>query len=394
MKPGRGKRRLTIGVDASRALVAQRTGTEHYSAQLLAAMSELPEAASRRFVLYVNSTGEREAARRLGFDLPPAWEVRAIPLPRLWTHVRLSWEMMRRPPGVLFIPSHVVPLWHPRRTVVTIHDIGYLEYPQAHTRLSRLYLHLSTIFSARTAKRVIAISEATKRDLVRRYGIPSSKIAVVYHGRDPGFRPVRDEQAIDEVAARYGVSTPYCIHVGTLQPRKNLGLLVDAWAELRERMEKPPQLLLAGRRGWLYESLFAAVEERRLGDLVKFADYVEQADLPALYSGALALVFPSLYEGFGLPPLEAMSCGTPVVASNATSLPEVVGQAGLLLDPRDPHAWAEAVHRVAGDPGLRAELSVAGLHRAAGFTWERCAARSLEVLTRTAHSNRAGPSVM
>ena len=372
----------TIGIDASRALVTRRTGTEHYSAQLLRALSELPEAQERRFVLYTNSSLAK-AQEGLDFDLPPSWRIRAIPFPRVWTHARLSLEMATRPPGVLFVPSHVVPLWHPRRTVVTVHDLGYLYYPQAHTRLSRLYLHLSTIFSVRAARRVIAISRATRHDLISRYRVPARKIRVVYHGRDLSYAPIEDEAKVAEAAGRYGVSRPYCLHVGTLQPRKNLGLLVEAWDLLRAKVEQPPQLLLAGKRGWLYESLFAVVEGKRLGDLVKFADYVEQDDLPALYSGALAFTFPSLYEGFGLPPLEAMSCGTPVIASNASSLPEVVGDAGLLLDPHDPTAWADAAQHVIEDEGLRRELSRKGLQRAEQFTWGRCARETLEVLRKT-----------
>ena len=375
-------RQPTIGIDASRAILAQRTGTEHYSASLLRALSGLPDAQEAGILLYVNSDNPQSAIRDLQFELPAAWRIRAIPFPRLWTHVRLSAEMLTHAPGVLFVPSHVVPLRHPRRTAVTIHDLGYLEYPQAHTRLSRLYLHVSTWFSAHSARRVIAISEATKRDLVRHYRINPNKIAVVYHGRDPIFKPVHDEQQIEATAAEYGVSMPYCLHVGTLQPRKNLGLLVEAWTILRDTMEHPPQLLLAGKRGWLYDSLFDAVNKQRLGNLIKFADYVERDDLPALYSGALALTFPSLYEGFGLPALEAMSCGTPVLASNATSLPEVVGDAGILLDPNDARAWAGAVERLLSDPELRNELSHKGLARAASFTWEHCAQETFKVLTR------------
>jgi glycosyltransferase involved in cell wall biosynthesis len=374
-------RQATIGIDASRAILAQRTGTEHYSASLLAALSELPEAQQSRITLYVNTNNPQSAIRNLQFDLPPAWRIRAVPFPRLWTHLRLSAEMLTRAPGMLFVPSHVVPLWHPRRTAVTIHDLGYLAYPQAHTRLSRLYLHLSTWFSARSARRVIAISEATKRDLVKHYRINPRKIAVVHHGRDPIFQPMQDEASVEATAAKYGVNRPYCLHVGTLQPRKNLGLLVEAWAILRDSMEQPPHLLLAGKRGWLYDSLFESVNKHKLGNLIKFADYVERDDLPALYSGALALTFPSLYEGFGLPALEAMSCGTPVLASNATSLPEVVGDAGMLLDPNDPRAWAESVALLLSNHELRDELSRKGLAQAAHFTWERCAQETFEVLT-------------
>src|SRR4051794_27177381 len=266
----------TIGIDASRAILSQRTGTEHYSASLLRALAELPEAREHPIILYVNSPNPQSAIRNLQFDLPPAWQVRAIPFPRLWTQVRLSWEMLTRPPRTLFVPSHVVPLWHPRRTVVTIHDLGYLEYPQAHTRLARLYLHISTWFSAHAARRVIAISEATKRDLIKHYRIKPSKIEVIYHGRDPIFTPVTDTAKKGQTLAKYGVKQPYCIHVGTLQPRKNLAVLVEAWDMLREQMDNPPMLLLAGKRGWLYDSLLQSVRERNLGDLVKFADYVER----------------------------------------------------------------------------------------------------------------------
>jgi glycosyltransferase involved in cell wall biosynthesis len=374
-------RNPTIGVDASRALVAQRTGTEYYSASLIEALARLPEAERYPFALYTNSSSEVEAREKLGFPLPPSWRVRAIPFPRLWTHARLSLEMAVEPPDVLFVPSHVVPLWHPRRTIVTIHDLGYIHYPQAHTASSRLYLHLSTRFSARAARRVIAISEATKRDLITYYKVLPRKIRVVYHGRDPIFAPVEDNKRIAEVAARYGINQTYCIHVGTLQPRKNLMVLVEAWDQLRTKVERPPQLLLAGRRGWLYDSLLDAVEARNLGNLIKFADYVEREDLPALYSGAMALTFPSLYEGFGLPALEAMSCGTPVLASDASSLPEVVGDAGLLLDPHDPSTWAGVVQRLMRGKALQRDLSRKGLERAANFTWEQCARQTLTLLT-------------
>jgi glycosyltransferase involved in cell wall biosynthesis len=283
-------------------------------------------------------------------------------------------------PDVLFVPSHVVPVLHPKRTIVTIHDLGYLYYPQAHTRSSRFYLHISTMFSVRAARRVIAISEATKRDLIGKYRVPAHKIKVIYHGRDPLFHPVSDQAKIREVIARYGITKLYCIHVGTLQPRKNLGLLVEAWDTLRQTLDNPPQLLLAGRRGWLYDSLLGSIQARGLGDLIKLADYVEREDLPALYSGAVAMTFPSLYEGFGLPPLEAMSCGTPVLVSNTSSLPEVVGDKGILLDPHDPAAWTDTLERVIADPQLRAELSRKGLERAAQFTWERCARETLAVL--------------
>jgi glycosyltransferase involved in cell wall biosynthesis len=299
--------------------------------------------------------------------------------------------MACRPPRVLFVPAHVVPIIHPRRTVVTIHDLGYLYYPEAHTRFSRWYLHWSTIYSARVARRIIAVSAATARDLQTRYNVPAEKIRVVLHGVDPAFRRVTDA-AVAEAAARYGLDgpQPYLLFVGTLQPRKNLGLLIDAFAALLQDWDAAagplPRLALGGKKGWLYDTLFAQVERLELGDAVRFLDYVADADLPILISGATAVMLPSLYEGFGLPALEALACGAPLLAANASSLPEVTGDAALLLDPRDPAAWTAAMRRVLTDPVLRASLSRRGPERAAHFTWARTAAETLRVLEEAGRS--------
>ena len=291
------------------------------------------------------------------------------------------------PPQVLFVPAHVVPPIHPPRTVVTIHDLGYLYYPEAHTPSARLYLDGSTRYSARAARRIIAVSDATKRDLVARYGVPARKICVVLHGVDPEFRHVTDPTAVAAAAARYGLDNarPYLLFVGTLQPRKNLGLLIEAFAQLRGGWDPAggvlPRLALGGKKGWLYDTLFAQVRQLGLEDDVRFLGYVADGDLPALYSGAAAAVLPSLYEGFGLPALEAMACGTPLLAANASSLPEVTGDAALLVDPRDAGAWTAALDRVLHDPELRADLRWRGTERAAQFTWARTAAETLAVLT-------------
>ena len=376
---------MQIGIDASRAVRGTRTGTEHYSANLLRELARCPAAGAHRFSCYVNSTASDPQAL-FGFALPANFQVRPIPFPRLWTHLRLGATMARRPPRVLFVPAHVVPLVHPRRTVVTIHDLGYLYYPEAHTRASRWYLHWSTIYSARAARRIIAVSAATARDLVRHTGVPAGKIRVVLHGVDPAFRRVADTDAVAAAAARYDLAgpRPYVLFVGTLQPRKNLGLLIDAFARLLATWDPaagpPPRLALGGKKGWLYDTLFAQVERLGLQDAVRFLGYVADADLPALLSGATAAALPSLYEGFGLPALEALACGTPLLAADASSLPEVTGDAALLLDPTDAPAWTAALRRVLTDPALQADLRERGPRRAAHFTWARTAAETLAVL--------------
>jgi len=368
---------MLIGIDASRATAARRTGTETYSLYVIRELLAL--GAAHRFRLYFNQA-------------PPAGlfsdgaEWCTMPFPRLWTHIRLAGEMLAHPPDLLFVPSHVLPLIHPRRSVVTIHDLGYHVYPEAHTLSQNLYLRWSTRYNARAASRVVADSEATRRDLVRWYGIAADKITVVYPGRDEGLGRVVDAEVLAGVRARYGLADAYLLYVGTLQPRKNLVRLVQAFASLLGSHSSEPQspanlqLVLAGQKGWLYDEILAEAGKLGLGGRVVATGYVPDKDLPALLSGALAFVFPSLYEGFGLPVLEAMACGTPVVCSNTSSLPEVAGEAALMVDPQDTEALAEALWRIVSDEGLRRTLVERGYERVGRFSWRRCAQEVLEVL--------------
>jgi len=365
---------MLIGIDTSRAVIGQRTGTENYSLNLIRHLLTL--GGGHRYRLYFTRPPS------LGLFPPMAnCEFRVMPFPRLWTHLRLSLEMIRRPPDVLFIPAHVLPILHPRASVVTIHDLGYLYFPRAHRPLDRLYLDLSTRFNARAAAHLIADSIATKRDLAECYGVDAAKITVAYPGYDAtAFRPVRDETAIEVVKARYGIASEYILFVGTIQPRKNLVRLIEAFANLQTCKLANLQLVIAGKRGWLYEGIFQRVEKLGLEGQVVFMGYVAEQDLPALFSGAKLFAFPSLYEGFGLPILEAMACGTPVVCSNASSLPEVAGDAAILVDPLDVEELAAAMERVLRDKELQAEMIERGFEQAKRFSWEKCAQETLAVL--------------
>jgi glycosyltransferase involved in cell wall biosynthesis len=286
--------------------------------------------------------------------------------------------MLRHPPDVLFVPAHVVPLIHPRRTVVTIHDLGYLHMPEAHPGWSRRYLDWSTRWSARAARRIIAVSGMTKNDLVSTLHVPATKIAVIHHGvRADPCRLSRT--AIDATLARLAIPRPYVLFLGTVQPRKNLQGLIRAFARV-VAAGLPQTLVIAGRLGWMTEPIHAEVAAQGLAGRVHFAGYIADADVPALYAGADAFAFPSLYEGFGMPTLEAMACGVPVVASNTTSLPEIVGEAGLLVDPLDTDAVADALIAILRDDTLRARLIAAGIERASQFSWERCARETLDVI--------------
>ncbi|NTW03942.1 MAG: glycosyltransferase family 4 protein, partial [Oscillochloris sp.] len=345
---------FSIGIDASRIAVTRRTGTERYTYELIAALARADRRSS--YTLYTN--GLPPALPPLG----PNVSLRNIPLPRMWTYARLGPELARHPPNVLFVPAHVVPLIYPQATVVTIHDLGYLAFPQAHTSRRRLELHLTTRWSLHAARLTIAVSQATKDDLVRRYGANPARIRVVHHGLSGAFRPVENPLEIVAAQERHGVAPRYLLYVGTLQPRKNIERLIDAFARVAGRPElNGVQLVIAGGRGWLSEGIEHRAAAHGLAERVHLSGYLPDEDLPALLSGALAFVFPSLYEGFGMPVLEAMACGTPVLTSTTTSLPEVAGNAALLVDPSDIDAIAAGIVRLASDPVLRAQLRARGL---------------------------------
>jgi glycosyltransferase involved in cell wall biosynthesis len=302
--------------------------------------------------------------------------------------------------------------------VATVHDLGYLAYPEAHRAQDRAYLDWSTRWNARHAAAVVADSQATRRDLIDAYAAEPDRVRVVYLGRDESLRPVHDPARLAAARARYGIRGPYFLYVGTLQPRKNLARLVAAFARLLARCDAPGadrptapeasggqdgrawpetacattdlQLVLAGRRGWLFDELSGEVGRLELASRVVFPGYVDEADLPALYGGSLALVYPSLYEGFGMPVLEAQSCGVPVMTSNNSSLPEIAGDSALLVDPHDVDAIAAAMYRLLTDEGLRKELIRRGFANVQRFAWEKCARETLAVLEEVAASAQRG----
>src|SRR5512135_1156735 len=295
-----------IGIDASRSISDRPTGTELYSRYLIEALTD--KGSQYSFRLY--------------FNQPPASsfrsansEIRAIPFPRVWTHARLSLEMLLHPPDLLFVPAHVIPIIHPHRSIVTVHDLGYLYFPEAHPPRQRWYLDRSTRWNVRSAAHVIADSETTKRDLISKYSANPERITVAYPGLDPSTHRVIDQNEIDRVKAKYNIEGDYILYLGTLQPRKNLTRLITAFAQLQPSTFNPPtllradfQLVLGGKTGWYADPLFKQVSDLGLSARVIFPGYIDEADKSALLSGATAFVFPSLYEGFGFPILEAMQC--------------------------------------------------------------------------------------
>lgn len=371
IRDSRTETRPTVAVDL-RALVPEATGIGVLTRSLVSRLAAREE---HRFVgLAHRPVRDPEPLEALGIELPQTssrW-----PLGVLWQQLELPREVARCGADLLWSPLQTLPVWS--RTidetpaVVTVHDLTVLLYPEAH----RLKVRWSQVAfldrSLARARRIVADSEATARDLRFHFPGTADRIQVVPPGVDPEFRPASEDerQAIREVL---GTPDGYLLYVGTLEPRKNVETLLRAWERIRDTREKPPPLLLAGSPGWRNRA-----QRRRLEALapegVRHLGRVEPEVLVRLYQGATVFVFPSLYEGFGLPPLEAMACGVPVVVSDASSLPEVVGDATPKVPPLDSRALAEEVVRLLNEPDLAHERAERGRERAAQFTWERAAA--------------------
>jgi len=282
---------------------------------------------------------------------------------------------------LLHTTDFIPPAWGYRRSVITVHDLTFLHYPQFITAESRAYYNRQIAGAVRRADHILADSHATQSDLISMLNVPGEKVTVVHLAADPAFRPM-DEDQVMPVVARYGLQPGFLLCVGTLEPRKNLPGLLEAYRLLLGVLDDFAPLVLVGGRGWLYDEIFERVEALRLGERVRFLHDVPDADLPGLYNAAGLLTTPSFYEGFGLPALEAMACGTPVVVSDRSSLPEIVGQAGRLVNPDDPHDLAQALAQVLTDGSLRERMRALGLERAAQFSWERTARETLAVYRR------------
>jgi len=310
------------------------------------------------------------AAPALGYPLAMGTP---LPLPRL-----LSAEAAFGDADLFHATAYAMPRARRTPVVLTVHDLTLLRLPEVGTAALRRSVRRAAA-EAGAARLVIADSEATRRDLIELAGVAPAAIRVVPLGVGAEFRPQPVAAARAAVTTRFGLTEPYLLHLGTVEPRKNLPLLVEACARLWREGRLTHRLVLAGPPGWGSAALEASIARHGVGDRVRRLGRVADAERPALYGAADAVLIPSVYEGFGLPLLEAMACGAPAVASDAGALPEVAGDAALLLDPRDAQAWAEAIAALLGDPALAARLRTAGPPRAAAFTWARCARETLAV---------------
>ena len=364
---------LNIGIDGR--LVSYRMGgIARYTIRLTRALARVDHENTYWFFLH------RRAPKKHIVDAPNFRTVTMLTPTHHPLEQFLLWlELKRFPLDVLHSPDFIPPLYNIRaRRVITVHDLAFMRYPHLLTRsAARYYGQIDR--AVRKADHIIAVSQSTRNDLLNLLGVPESKITVIYEAADEVFRPLPDAEVEREIQERYHLSPGYILFVGTIEPRKNLNTLRLAYHGLRVQYNLDPPLVFAGEHGWLADEIYSLVDELSLNDRCHFLGRVSTQELVYLYNGARIYAHPALYEGFGLPPLEAMACGTPAIVSNISSLPEIVDDAALLVDPTDVEAWTTAMHRLLTDDALWQELRDKGLQRAAQFSWERAARETLDV---------------
>ena len=366
---------MRIAIDAH-AVGAKLGGNESYAVNLIEALAQIDSA--NHYTIYITT----DEARERFHGRWPNFKVRAtLPhTPLIRIPLTLSAELRKNPVDVLHV-QFTAPPFCPCPVVVSIHDLSFEHLPETFKRRSRTQLRLTVRHSARRAARIISLSEHGRRDIIETYGITPERVSAIPLAAPSHFAPVHDNRELQRVRQTYGINGDYILSVGSIQPRKNLARLVQAYASLRgnKSVDKLPKLVLVGKCGWLYDETLRALKETGVADTVVLTGYVPQEDLPALYSGALCFIYPSYFEGFGLPPLEAMKCGAPVIVGNKTSLPEVVGDAALTVDPFDVEAIASAMKSVIDNPALREDLSIKGQTRAQAFDWRETARKTLAI---------------
>jgi len=368
---------MRIGIDAT-ALPMQLYGAGNYISQLIQALPRVD--AANEYVIF---------AKPIHARLLSSPSVHIISTSLASRFMRIAWEQTALPIlarqhrlDLLHSPHYTMPLLHPCKSVVTFHDMTFFLYPELHEWYKRIYFPAIIRASARRADAIIADSESTRQDILRTLKLDASKVFSVPLGVSVDFFH-RSPSEVARVREKFRLPNSFILSVGVLEPRKNFPTLVRAFKNLVER-ELSHSLVIAGKKGWQYEEIFNTVRNLDLQSRVLFLDYVPQNDLPSLYHAADLFVYPSLYEGFGLPVLEAMACGTPVITSNISSMPEITGDAALLVNPRDETELVDAMQRVLTDNALRDKLARNGLERAKQFSWERTARETLAVYEQVA----------
>ncbi len=419
---------MLIGIDASRANRSHKSGTEWYSYYIIRELAKLDT--DNQYILYTDKPlvgGLADLTSDTTEETLPLiknnWQtiksphhnfkakILKWPFGFFWTQGRLSWEMLINRPDILFVPAHALPLIHPKKSVVTLHDIGFKREGKLYDRsdigperstyqsvldfLVRLvtfnkygantfdYLDWSTRFSLRQAQAIITISNFTKQELVEVYQVKSDKVKVIYNGYpDNLYKTLVNQAQADKVLATYGIVKPYIFYVGRLEKKKNIANLIEAFNILKTRYKNlSHKLYLVGDASFGFDDIKYSIHCCGLQTQVHTTGWVAEKDLPYIFNSADAFIFPSNYEGFGIPLLQAMASGTPIVASRVASIPEVVGEAAILFDPTKPIDMAEALAKVLTDSNLQKTLITAGQARVKNYSWSKCAQETLNFIT-------------
>jgi glycosyltransferase involved in cell wall biosynthesis len=354
---------MILGIDGRLANDAQRAGVGSYCAELLRALPAAAPDLSLRIYL--------DKAPRADYPVSPAQaEIRVLPAGRFWTQRVLGGELRRDPPHVFFSPVTQLPVGCRCPSLVTVHDLAFFAFGDQFTWKQRTLARLQARYVARFTTHLLADSVATQQDLASFLDVAPERVTVAPLAPAPHFAPPGDPSAIAALRAKHGLPERFVLHVGRLQPRKNIARLVEAFAEVHRRHPGlPHHLLLAGAEGWLFDQIYSAAAQSPVREYIHFLGYVSEEDLPTLYAAADVLALVSLWEGFGLPVIEAMACGTAVLTSNCSSLPEVAGDAAVQVDPRNTPAMAAALERLLVDKTHRVEVAQRGPAQAARFTW-------------------------
>jgi glycosyltransferase involved in cell wall biosynthesis len=367
---------MRIGLDAT-AIPLNRAGAGNYIFNLMAGLARID--AENQYFIFSKPEHIKEWKITQPNFLFLSCASGYRPLRLAWEQCVLPMMVRQHKIDLLHSPHYTMPLLCPCRSVVTFCDMIFFLHPEVHSLSKRIFFRAMMSASSRRADAIIAISESTARDVRDLLRVAPDKVHAIPLAAGSNYRPIADRNAVNRVCRQYGLQAgEYVLFIGVLEPRKNIPVLLHAYRELANRGIRQ-KLAIVGKKGWMFDEIFSTVQTLKIEDKVVFTGYVPEKDLPALYNGACLFVYPSLYEGFGLPVLEAMSCGTPVVTSNVSSMPEIVGDAGILVDPHDVHQLTEGLIKVISDDNLGRSLRQRGLERAAHFSWERTARETLQV---------------
>jgi len=400
---------MVIGIDASRANRKNKTGTEWYSFYLIKNLAKIDN--NNRYVLYLDTDPGIELLQIIKDHWNFSYKVLNWPLTSFWTLGRLSLEMLFKRPDVLFVPAHGIPLIHPKKTINTIHDVAFVrelniyreEAPKASTKFRRRalkfiirlitlgkyegnsleYLNWSTSFALNHASKIITVSNFTKEEILSYYPKTKANIISVVHNGYPEdlFNKSRNEEEITAVLNKYNITKPYYLYVGRLEKKKNTSFLVEALSIIRSDYPQiKEKLVLIGNASYGYDEVKYAIEEFNLGKEVIMPGWVEEVDMPNIFKGASAFIFPTRHEGFGIPVLQSLACGTVTAVSDIPVLHEVAGEAVVYFDQNDKRAIAEAMVKLVLDKDLQQQLTIKGLEQAKKFSWLTCAQETLAVI--------------